>query len=183
MASPGGSDPRNPIWVADRDYGEMDNIQDLYLEASKGFNWVKQQENCLTSGGNLLVAAYYDENTRGLYLSTIPRSTWYNLMLEDKNVGQIWRAHFEEQGKKDVHAEDGAYFWREVKKNITPPEGTSPLDIFYGKNSRRGSKVAVWGETGSDATRIRTARGRPIPQCDECASFAEHMGVYIEPPQ
>lgn len=46
----------------------------LYSEASKAFNWVKKQPSAMTQkSGSLIVAAFYDDKTKSMYLSTILR--------------------------------------------------------------------------------------------------------------
>jgi hypothetical protein len=48
------------------------DIKDLYMVASGAFNWVKKQTNCLSGGGNALVAAYFDKRTTTLSPSPSP---------------------------------------------------------------------------------------------------------------
>ncbi|KAH9904284.1 hypothetical protein F4778DRAFT_57933 [Xylariomycetidae sp. FL2044] len=170
-------------WTADKVYGDMEDLETLYIEASKAFNWVKKQKNAVTGTNTLLVAAFYDQKSKSIYASTIPRGGFRTEMVKNKNVGVIWHAHHDDvkKKKKDLgyHAEDAAYMWKEY----TNPENVQdPLAFKYGQSQPQGSKIAVWGAYGSPDA-IKKATGQPIASCRGCKMMATSLGVYFEDPK
>lgn len=178
-----GSTANAPVWVADKKVGPMDNIEALYTEANKAFNWVRKQDNALTSANNLLVAAFYDKTSETIFASTIPRGPWQDAMLNNEQYGKIWRAHYKDIHKERADAEDGAYFWSEVQKKTQPAAGKKILDHVYGDGQKKAAKVAVWGVYGSTKDKVKKAAGTPIASCAGCKTLAKKLGVYLEDPK
>ncbi|KAK8092002.1 phospholipase A2 [Apiospora hydei] len=162
---------------------KMDKAPNSSPQLARAFNWVRKQDNALTGANNLLVAAYYDKSTESVYASTIPRGNWQDLMLGDKKHGLIWRAHYQHIKKARADAEDGAYFWMEVSKNMQPAKDVPILDQIYGNGQKKGPKVAVWGVYGSSKDKVKKEAGTPIASCDGCKQLAKELGVYYEDPQ
>ncbi|KAK7990911.1 hypothetical protein PG990_015191 [Apiospora arundinis] len=183
MDKASGSSATAPVWVANKKVGPMDNIEALYTEASKAFNWVKKQNNALTSKNNLLVAAFYDKSSESIFASTIPRGSWEDLMHNDGKHGKIWRAHYQDIRKERADAEDSAYFWSEVQKNTQPDPSKKILDYVYGDGQKKAAKVAVWGVYSSDKVKVKKEAGTPIASCDGCKQLAKKLGVYYEDPK
>jgi hypothetical protein len=156
-------------------------IKDLYIVASGAFNWVRKQTNCLSGGGNALLAAYFDKRTNDIVLATIPREDIVRDELINGGHAPVWKAHWKKVSGRDVHAEDLAYVYNEMHSPIDPG-GTTPEDYKYGDGTEGDSMVAVWGVKGSNVNDVKEVKGDPWAQCDPCGRTAESLGVYIEPP-
>jgi hypothetical protein len=147
------------------------------------FNFVSLEENCLTTDGNLLVAAYWDSITEKVYACTIPRGDWYNNMVQTgTEVAPVWFSRILSLPEQTVHAEDAAYYWRELTDHFDIGID-NPLDWSYSENQvPEGSKVAVWGAHGQTPFSIIQHPGYPISQCDACVQLANSLKIYMEPP-
>lgn len=190
MHESSASDSRYPTWVATRHVGEIREIKDLYLEASKAFHWVKGRQNALTSTGTVLVAAFYDAGKQTVYASTIPRGNYLGFMRRTENHdAPVWKAHYdkvhegEDLQNSRIDAEDGAYFLREVEAPNNIGSGEDPLDFKYGQGDSKGSKIAVWGVKNSDPHKVRSEPGKPIAQCEQCNRLAKELAVYTKAPE
>lgn len=176
-----GQSTRTPQYAAIKDK-EIDNIKDLYFEASKAFNFIREQDNILTSETkSALVAAYYNPNDKTISVGTIPRQKEVRDSMLNGNDGKVWQAHRKSLGNS-LHAEDLAYFWNE-RENPINLDGKDPKDYKYGKDEEGSAMVAVWGVKGSNAEDVKTAPGRPYEQCGECSKLAKSLGVYMKAPK
>lgn len=178
-----GQSTRTPQYAAIKDQ-EIKEIKDLYFEASKAFNFIKQQDNILTSETkSALVAAYYNPRDKTVSVGTIPRQKEVRDGMLNGNDGQVWQAHHKKENLRDsLHAEDLAYFWNE-RENPIKLDGEDPKDYKYGKDEEGSAMIAVWGVKGSNSEDVKTAAGRPYEQCGNCAKLAKSLGVYMQAPK
>lgn len=178
-----GQSTQTPQYAAIKDQ-EVDNIKDLYWEASKAFNFIKVQDNILTSDTkSALVAAYYNPKDKTISVGTIPRQRDVRDDMLKGKTGQVWQAHHKKENLgNSLHAEDLAYFWNERESPIKL-DGQDPKDYKYGKNEEGSAMVAVWGVKGSSSEAVKTASGRPYEQCGSCSKLAKSLGVYMQAPK
>lgn len=191
MYIPCAAQGKSPVWVGTHElegYAAQKPIQDIFITdiydaAASFFNWVKGQPDVLTGPGNLLVAAFFDPDTRMVYASTIPRGEWADYMSKEKSKAPVWEAHYNKIGKKTLHAEDGAYYWYEIEAGKVELD-ESPGDKTYGERRQHGAKIAVWGEFYSKPDKIGSARGGPVDLCSKdgssCTGLATSLGVYTD---
>jgi hypothetical protein len=178
-----GQSTRTPQYAAIKDK-EIKEIKDLYLEASKAFNFIKVQDNILTSDTkSALVAAYYNPKDKTVSVGTIPRQRDVRDDMLNGNTGKVWQAHHKKENLGNtLHAEDLAYFWNE-RENPIDLDGKDPKDYKYGKDEEGSAMVAVWGVKGSNSEAVKEAAGRPWEQCGTCSKLAKSLGVYMKAPK
>lgn len=181
MHQPPSSDSRYPTWVATKQ-AELGMAEELYREANKAFNSIKGESKAKTSSGSLLVAVYYDYDSKTMYASSIPRGGYLTAMrATENNQAPIWQAHYqnlhstEDIDQSRMDAEDGAYFLKESnsQSNVRPGEGM--------EHKYKGA-IAVWGVQGIGGNGD-VGSGGPIKQCDQCAKLARSLGVNMDPPR
>ncbi|CAH0036487.1 unnamed protein product [Clonostachys rhizophaga] len=154
------------------------DLRRLYGEASRAFNWVKTQPQPFTGPGNLVVAAFYDHKLHKIFLSTILRGKYLDMI--DKEGGDalapLWAKWRQKIGDGD--AEDGAFYYRESSFRPNIRAGFNYGDPVTGKPA--GSMIVAWGASGLKLDNVRKAGGKPWKLCEDCAAVSYALGVNFD---